>query len=113
MTPVRLRTFRENQSIIEAQAEGAKMPVVHVDPIKREDLIQHLKTAPPERRDSIEWLLERSVWGTAPTYGIARNLALLLGAGKRALVLMMTLSRKLLPRRCPAPACSLAPPMIP
>ncbi|GIR90448.1 MAG: hypothetical protein CM15mP89_4530 [Gammaproteobacteria bacterium] len=63
------------------------MPVVHVDPIKREDLIQHLKTALSERRDSIEWLLERSVWGTAPTFGIARNLALLLSVGKRALVL--------------------------
>ena len=78
---------QENGSIIEAQAEGAKVPVVHVDPIKREDLIQHLKTALTEHSDSNEWLLERSVWGTAPTFGIARNLALLLSVGKRALVL--------------------------
>ena len=79
--------IQENQSIIEAQAEGATVPVVHVDPIKRGDLIQQLKTALPEHSDSIEWLLERSVWSTAPTYGIARNLALLLSVGKRALVL--------------------------
>ena len=79
--------IQENQSIIVAQAEGATVPVVHVDPIKRGDLIQQLKTALPEHSDSIEWLLERSVWSTAPTYGIARNLALLLSVGKRALVL--------------------------
>ena len=80
-------SIEKNGSIIQAQAEGAKVPVVHVDPSLREDLIQHLKRALPEHRGSIEWLLERSVWGTAPTYGIARNLSLLLSVGKRALVL--------------------------
>jgi len=80
-------SIQENGSIIQAQAEGAKVPVVHADLNLREDLIQHLKTALPEHRDSIEWLLERSVWGSAPTYGIARNMALLLSIGKRALVL--------------------------
>ena len=78
---------QENRSIIEVQSENAKVPVVHVDPEVREDLIQHLKTALPDHRENIEWLLERSVWGTAPTYGIARNLALLLSVGKHALVL--------------------------
>lgn len=80
-------SIQENGSIIQAQAEGAKVPVVHADLNLREDLIQHLKTVLPEHRDSIEWLLERSVWGSAPTYGIARNMALLLSIGKRALVL--------------------------
>ena len=78
---------QENRSIIEVQSENAKVPFVHVDPGVREDLIQHLKTALPEHRESIEWLLERSVWNTAPTYGIARNLTLLLSVGQRALVL--------------------------
>ena len=77
----------ENASIIEAQSEGAKVPVMHVDLGIREDLIQHLKTALPECQHSVDWLLERSAWGTQPTYGLARNLALLLSVGKRALVL--------------------------
>ncbi|MDA9711460.1 hypothetical protein N9U42_03735 [Luminiphilus sp.] len=79
--------IQENRAIINIQSDNAKVPLVHVDPGVREDLIQHLRTTLPDYRESIEWLLERSVWGTAPTYGIARNLALLLSVGKRALVL--------------------------
>ena len=77
----------ENASIITQQAEGAKVPVVHVDRAAREDLIQHLKRALPARAENIEWLLDRSYWGKAATYGQARNVALLLSVGKRALVL--------------------------
>ena len=61
--------------------------MAHVDLAMREDLIQHLKAALPEYRHSVEWFLERSIWGTQPTYGLARNLALLLCVGTRALVL--------------------------
>ena len=82
-----LENIEANASIIEAQSEGAKVPVVHVDLGIREDLIQHLKTALPECRRSVDWLLERSAWGNRPTYGLARNLSLLLSVGKRALVL--------------------------
>ena len=78
---------KKNAGIIEAQAEGAKVPVVHVDLTFREDLIQHLKSALPEYRHCVEWFLERSVWGAQPTYGLARNIALLLSVGKRALLL--------------------------
>ena len=79
--------IKENAAIIERQAEGAKVPVVHVDLTFRQDLIQHLKSALPEYRHCVEWFLERSVWGAQPTYGLARNLALLLSVGKRALML--------------------------
>ena len=70
--------IKENAAIIERQAEGAKVPVVHVDLTFRQDLIQHLKSALPEYRNFVEWFLERSVWGAHRTYGLARNLALLL-----------------------------------
>ena len=79
--------IKQNAAIIEAQAEGAKVPVMHVDLTFREDLIQHLKSALPEYRHCVEWFLERSVWGAQPTYGLARNIALLLSVGKRALLL--------------------------
>ena len=77
----------ENASIIADQATGAKVPVVHVDLAAREDLIQHLKGVLPAHAENIEWLLDRSYWGKAATYGQARNVALLLSVGKRALVL--------------------------
>ncbi|MEC8157779.1 MAG: hypothetical protein VX095_00760 [Pseudomonadota bacterium] len=83
----RAENIQENRAIINVQLDNATVPVVHVDPGVRKDLIQHLTTSLPNYQESIEWLLERSVWGTAPTYGIARNLALLLSVGKRALVL--------------------------
>jgi hypothetical protein len=79
--------IKENAAIIERQAESARVPVVHVDLTFRRDLIQHLKSALPEYRHCVEWFLERSVWGAKPTYGLARNLALLLSVGKRSLVL--------------------------
>jgi len=40
-----------------------------------------------ESHTSIDFLLARSYWGTAPTYGLARNLALLLSVNYRALVM--------------------------
>ena len=79
--------IQTNAAIIERQAEGAKVPVVHVDLNFRQDLIQHLKSALPDYRYCVEWFLERSVWGAQRTYGLARNLALLLSVGKRALML--------------------------
>jgi len=79
--------IQENASIVAQQAEGAKVPVVHFDLAAREDLIQHLKAALPAQTDSIEWLLDRSFWGKAATYGQARNVTMLLSVGKRALVL--------------------------
>jgi len=79
--------IKENAAIIERQAEGVGVPVAHVDLTFRQDLIQHLKSALPEYRHCVDWFLERSVWGAQPTYGLARNLALLLSVGKRALML--------------------------
>ena len=79
--------IQENASIVAQQAKGAKVPVVHFDLSAREDLIQHLKTVLPAQTDSIDWLLDRSYWGKAPTFGQARNVALLLSVGKRALLL--------------------------
>ena len=101
--------IQENRSIIGVQSDNAKVPVVHVDPGVKEDLIQHLKTALPNYRESIEWLLDRSVWGTAPTYGIARNLALLLSVGKRALMLDDDIIPQAVAPPLSAAACVLAP----
>ena len=83
----KVESIEENTSVIGAQAERARVPVTHVNLDAREDLVQHLKSAVPEYKASVDWLLERSAWGTAPTYGLARNLALLLSTGKYALVL--------------------------
>ena len=46
MTLGALKIFRENRAIINVQSDNAKVPIVHVDPGVKEDLIQHLKGAP-------------------------------------------------------------------
>ena len=61
--------------------------VNHFDSEKRTAFIDALKHAVPQHSASIDWLLARATWGDQPTYGIARNFSLLLGVGKRTLVL--------------------------
>ena len=76
-----------NAQIIGALSSELSFAIHHVDAGKRNHLIEGLKTALPQHSQSIDWLLARATWGDQPTYGIARNFSLLLGVGKRALVL--------------------------
>ena len=76
-----------NAGLVETVAANSSLPLMHFGASQRADLIGNLKTALPESEGTIDWLLSSSSWGEIPTYGIARNLALLLSVGKRALVL--------------------------
>ena len=76
-----------NAEVVETVAANSSVPLMHFGASQRADLIGNLKTALPESEGTIDWLLSSSSWGEIPTYGIARNLALLLSVGKRALVL--------------------------
>ena len=76
-----------NLGVVETVAPNSSVPLIHFGASLRADLIGNLKTALPESEGNIDWLLSAGSWGEIPTYGIARNLALLLSVGKRALVL--------------------------
>jgi hypothetical protein len=77
-----------NARAIESAESGMSVPIYHIDSAARTDLISHLKGSLPEHvHASVDVLLTRSYWGQAPTYGLARNLALLLSVNYRALVL--------------------------
>ena len=77
-----------NAAAIESVQSRLNIPIHHVDMTVRAALISYLKAAQPESsHNSIDFLLARSYWGAAPTYGLARNLALLLSVNCRALVL--------------------------
>jgi hypothetical protein len=76
-----------NAQIIGALSSELSFAIHHVDAGKRNHLIEGLKAALPQHSQSIDWLLAHASWGDQPTYGIARNFSLLLGVGKRALVL--------------------------
>ena len=81
------QNIRENGSIVESEQKGCSLPIHYFGEDSRAALINHLSHAAPEHEDSINWLLDRSNWGDTPTYGLARNLALLLSAGKRAIMI--------------------------
>ncbi|MDG2442730.1 MAG: hypothetical protein P8M13_05705 [Luminiphilus sp.] len=77
-----------NAAAIESVQENIGVPVHHIDMAVRTELISQLKTTLPESHHlAIDFLLDRSYWGSAPTYGLARNLALLLSVNFRALVM--------------------------
>ena len=77
-----------NAAAIESVRENTGVPVHHVDMAVRTELISQLKATLPESHHlAIDFLLDRSYWGAAPTYGLARNLALLLSVNCRALVM--------------------------
>ncbi|MDA9941384.1 hypothetical protein N9C62_02125 [Luminiphilus sp.] len=77
-----------NAAAIESVRENIGVPVHHIDMAVRTELISQLKGTLPEGCHlSLDFLLNRSYWGAAPTYGLARNLALLLSVNYRALVM--------------------------
>jgi hypothetical protein len=76
-----------NARIIETLASACPLPITHFGATQRTHLIENLKAAVSGSESTVDWLLSAASWGEFPTYGVARNLALLLSVGKRALVL--------------------------
>jgi hypothetical protein len=77
-----------NAAVIESVRENIGLPIHHIDMAVRTELMSQLKATLPEIHHlAIDFLLDRSYWGAAPTYGLARNLALLLSVNFRALVM--------------------------
>ena len=76
----------ENAAAVAAAQEAINIPLSHFDFVAREGFIQTLKEKVPEHDAEIRFLLDRHVWGDSATYGLSRNLALLMSVGKRALV---------------------------
>ena len=80
-------SIEQNSALVASHSAQLSKPLYHFDLEQREQLIAHLKSSLPGKEQAVDFLLSRNHWGTAPTYGLARNLALLLSVGKQALVL--------------------------
>jgi hypothetical protein len=77
-----------NARTIKSAQTAMHIPIHHVDANVRTALISYLKAnVPGSSHASVDFLLARSYWGAAPTFGLARNLALLLSVNYRALVM--------------------------
>ena len=78
---------QKNAAISEEANNACEVPIHYFGAEAKASLIESLVSACPDQTPSIQWLLDRDSWGETPTYGIARNLALLLSVGTRALVM--------------------------
>lgn len=76
-----------NASVIADVSGVLSKPVHHVDQKMKARLIEHIKGELAESASALSWLLDHSHWPSMATYGVARNLSLLLSVGYRALVL--------------------------
>jgi len=79
--------IEQNGSLISQADARCNVAIRHFDMAKRQELIDGLINELPNNLNEIQFLLDRSQWGSRPTFGLARNLVLLLSVGKRALVL--------------------------
>lgn len=59
----------------------------HIDPPRQAALVAELKSLLPQQAGAIDWLFSRESWPGVPTYGRARNFALLCSVGERCLML--------------------------
>ena len=75
-----------NRSLIDAHNGAGNFQVRYFGLDEREVFIERLITSLPGHEASIRFLLDRAQWGSLPTYGLARSLALLLGVGKRVVI---------------------------
>ena len=76
-----------NADIIASHRERLPVPLAHIDPIAQQTLIDYIGDAVPEAKASTSFLLDKNEWPNSATYGRARNLALALSVGYRAVIL--------------------------
>jgi len=80
-------SITENARLIAQAQDLTGLQVSHFDLAARQKLISELVAELPEYEHDIQFLLSREEWEGQATYGLARNLALLLSAGQHALLI--------------------------
>lgn len=88
-----------NRELVDRAAAGTLPRLRYFGLSEREALLASLIHTLPHREPAIRYLLDRDQWPGTPTYGLPRNLALLLGAGQQIIVL----DDDILARAIPAP----------
>ena len=82
-----LERATQNEAIVKETEADSPVPLHYFGEDARATLIEHLVQSAPVYSESVSWLLDRAQWPGVATYGQARNFALLLSVGKRALVM--------------------------
>ena len=76
-----------NANIIASHKDSLPVPIAHIEPVAQQALVEHIDGLVPECKSSTAFLLDAKKWPNSPTYGRARNFALALSVGYRAVIL--------------------------
>jgi len=79
--------IRRNRELVGAFNRHSAKAMAYFGAAAAGELLARLLQALPAQAAGLRFLLDRARWADQPTYGLARNLALLLSVGCRALVL--------------------------
>lgn len=82
-----LERAAQNEAIVQETGADSRVPLHYFGEDARAALTEHLVQSAPAHSESVHWLLDRTLWPGVATYGQARNVALLLSVGKRALMM--------------------------
>lgn len=79
--------IRRNRELVASFNRGSAKGMQYFGAQAAGELLSRLLQAMPDQQDGLRFLLDRQRWADQPTYGLARNLCLLLSVGCRALIL--------------------------
>jgi hypothetical protein len=77
----------QNRELVSQFTRNSAKPMLYVGADAQQAMITTLLEATPDSTSSIGFLLDHTQWGQQPTFGLARNLCLLLSVGYRAIVM--------------------------
>ena len=77
----------ENQKIVDTINHANREGIIYFGASLQDRLLKTLLDAMPEKEIGIRFLLDREKWSFESSYGLSRNLCLLLSVGYRALIL--------------------------
>ncbi len=76
-----------NQVLIEGYRDPCPVPLHYYGEVEKNEFLQRLVAGASDHEASIRYLLDRSHWQGHKTYGLSRNWALVLSAGRRCIML--------------------------
>ncbi|MEP0201397.1 MAG: hypothetical protein ABJ084_10500 [Halioglobus sp.] len=77
----------QNRELVSRFSRNSAKPMLYVGADAQQTILDEIIESAPETEASIRFLIDRQRWAAQPSYGLARNLCLLLSVGYRAIVM--------------------------
>ncbi|MEM1113202.1 MAG: hypothetical protein AAGI11_14920 [Pseudomonadota bacterium] len=77
----------DNRQVLETFTDKIPLPLRYFGALEKSEMLEELRGRLPENPEALHYLLDTAKWSGHCTYGLSRNWALLLSAGRRCLML--------------------------